>query len=87
MISPKRKLQLAKYVAPEMFENKTPKFHIELLEFLSDGSKFSVASLFRGAGKTTVVNKIDTFSSIVYEHEPYTQIFSSTQDKAKKFFK
>lgn len=80
-----QKLQLAKFVAPTMFENKTPKLHIEVLDHFGSSAKYSVASLFRGAGKTTVENKIDTFASIFLEHEEYTQIFSSTQDKAKKF--
>lgn len=83
--SPMQRLQLAKFVAPTMFENKSPKLHIELLEHFSSSSKYSVASLFRGAGKTTVENKIDTFASLFLDHEEYTQIFSSTQDKAKKF--
>ncbi len=41
--------------------------------------------MFRGGGKTTTVNKTDMFSTLWYDHEPYTQIFSATQDKAEKF--
>lgn len=84
-VNPMQRLQLAKFVAPTMFENKSPKLHIELLEHFNSPAKYSVASLFRGAGKTTVENKIDTFASLFLDHEEYTQIFSSTQDKAKKF--
>ena len=83
--TPLDRLKLAKFVAPEMFENKSPKFHIEILEHFNAPNKYSVASLFRGAGKTTIENKVDGFASIFLDHEPYTQIFSSTQDKAKKF--
>jgi len=79
------RLRLAKFVAPQMFENKTPKFHIELLEHFNQPVRYLVASIFRGAGKTTIINKVDTFASIYYDHEEYTQIFSSTQSKAEKF--
>lgn len=79
------RLKLAKFVAPEMFENKSPKLHIEVLDHFNSPAKYSVGSLFRGAGKTTIENKVDGFASIFLDHEPYTQIFSSTQDKAKKF--
>ncbi|NOQ32435.1 MAG: hypothetical protein GQ570_15105 [Helicobacteraceae bacterium] len=81
------KLKTAKHVAPQIFTNKSPKFHADILDFLDDAAKFKVATIFRGAGKTTVVNKIDAFSDILYEHEPYHQIFSSTEKKAKKFLK
>lgn len=84
-ITPLDRLKLAKFVAPEMFENKSPKFHLEILEHFNQPIKYLAASLYRGAGKTTIVNKVDTFSSLYYDHEEYTQIFSSTQDKAKKF--
>jgi hypothetical protein len=36
-------------------------------------------------GKTTVLNKIDMFSSLFYKHEKYTQIFSTNEKKATKF--
>lgn len=80
-----QRLKLAKFVAPEMFENKSPSFHIELLNHFNEPVKYLAASLFRGAGKTTIINKVDTFASLYLDHEEYTQIFSSTQDKAKKF--
>lgn len=79
------RIKLAKFVAPTMFENKTPKLHIELLDHFNQPYSRLAASLFRGAGKTTIINKVDSFSSLFFDHEPYTQIFSSTQDKAKKF--
>lgn len=81
------KIKTSKKVAPDIFQNQTPQLHGTLLAFLDDPSKFRVACIFRGAGKTTVVTKIDTFSSIFYEHEPYHQIFSSNSKKAKKFLK
>jgi len=81
------KIKTAKHIAPEIFTNKSPLIHKEILDFLDEFDKYKVATIFRGAGKTTVVNKIDTFSDILYEHEPYHQIFSSTEKKAKKFLK
>jgi predicted phage terminase large subunit-like protein len=82
---PLTRIKIAKFVAPEMFENKSPVIHIDMLEHSTSPSKYAVQSLFRGAGKTTVNNKIDTFADIFLDHEPYQQIFSATQDKAKKF--
>ena len=68
-----------------MFDSKTPNVHIDLLMFLNDPAKFKVICMFRGGGKTTTVNKTNMFSTIFYEHEPYTQIFSATQSKGEKF--
>lgn len=79
------RLKLAKFIVPAMFENKTPKLHIEFLDFFNAPPKKEVACLFRGAGKTTVENKIDTFADIYLDHEPYQQLFSSTEKKASKF--
>jgi predicted phage terminase large subunit-like protein len=85
MITPTLKLKTAKHIAPAMFENKTPKVHIRLLEFLEVVAKFKAISMARGMGKTTVLNKIDMFSSLFYKHEKYTQIFSTNEKKATKF--
>lgn len=81
------KLKTAKHIAPDIFQNKTPKNHTRVLDFLNAPAKFKAITMFRGGGKTTVVNKTDMFSSIFFEHEPYTQIFSVNNDKAKKFLK
>ncbi|MCK9546682.1 MAG: hypothetical protein M0Q25_08270 [Sulfurospirillaceae bacterium] len=81
------RIKLAKFVAPEMFVNKTPRLHLDLIEHISSPDPKVGAVLFRGAGKTTVVNKIDGFASVYFDHEPYQQIFSSTSTKAKKFLK
>lgn len=85
--TPIDRIRLAKFVAPEMFTNITPKLHIELIEHISSPHPKIGATIFRGAGKTTVVNKIDGFASIYFDHEPYQQIFSTTSKKAKKFLK
>lgn len=84
-IAPLIQIKTAKHIAPAIFENKTPKFHPELLEFLAGGEKYKAVCMFRGGGKTTNVNKIGMFSYIFYDHERYIQIFSATQDKAIKF--
>lgn len=82
---PLLKLKTAKHIAPAMFTNKTPLIHVDLLLFLNDPAKFKAICMFRGGGKTTTVNKTDMFSTLFYDHEPYTQIFSATKEKAEKF--
>ncbi len=84
-IDPLTKIKTAKHIAPAIFTNKTPKFHIRILDFLNDTSKYKAICIFRGGGKTTNINKIDMFSKIFYEHEPFIQIFSSTKEKAESF--
>ncbi len=84
-IPPLSKIKTAKRLAPKMFENKTPLVHMDLLTFLEDPAKFKAICMFRGGGKTTVVNKINMFSILFFKHERYTQIFSATETKAMKF--
>ena len=86
-IDPLLKLKTAKHIAPRIFTNKSPICHIDILNFLSKTAKYKALCMFRGGGKTTTVNKIDMFSSLLYDHEPYTQIFSATEKKAIKFLK
>ena len=85
MLTPRLKLETAKIIAPAIFERKTPKIHIELLEFLDKPAKFKAITMARDMAKTTVVNKIDMFSDIFFNHQRYTQIFSATEKKAAKF--
>lgn len=84
-IHPIQKIRVAKHIAPAIFTNKTPRFHIDILEFLNNPGKFKVLCIFRGGGKTTNINKIDMFSKIFFEHEPFIQIFSATKEKAQAF--
>jgi len=83
--SPIFKLKMAKHIAPAIFTEKTPKFHLSIQNFLNNPSRYKVMCIFRGGGKTTNINKTDMFSKIFKEHERFTQIFSSTQTKAEKF--
>jgi hypothetical protein len=85
MTPPLLKLKTAKHLVPNMFTNKTPHFHLDVLEFLNDPAKFKAMCIFRGAGKTSIVTKVDMFATLFYGHEPYTQIFSATREKAEKF--
>jgi len=82
---PLLKLKTAKHLAPPMFVNKTPRVHLDLLTFLSEPDKYKIICMFRGGGKTTTVNKTNMFSTLFYDKEPYTQIFSVTEEKAIKF--
>ncbi len=84
-INPLLAIKTSKHIAPAIFENKTPRVHIELLEFVFGSGKYKAIVMFRGGGKTTNVNKIGMFSYIFYQHERYIQIFSATQAKAIKF--
>lgn len=83
--SPMLKLRTSKHIAPAIFTEKTPQFHLSIQNFLNNPSRYKVMCIFRGGGKTTNINKTDMFSKIFYEHERFTQIFSSTQTKAEKF--
>jgi hypothetical protein len=83
--APLLKIKTAKHIAPAIFTEKTPRFHLALHEFLKRPSKYKAICMFRGAGKTTNINKIDLFSKVFYEHERFTQIFSSTEKKAQAF--
>lgn len=84
-ITPELKIKTSKFLAPKMFENKSSRAQVDLLLFLEDPAKFKAICMFRGGGKTTIVNKMNMFCEIFYNHEPYTQIFSATKDKAEKF--
>lgn len=87
MSDARARLKIAKHIAPEIFVNKSPRLHIDILDSQSAPDKYVVDTIFRGAGKTTIVNKVDAFGDIWFDHEPYHQIFSSTQAKAEKFLK
>lgn len=78
----KEKLRLAKWLVGEVFTSPTPAFHLEILDFLEARHKFSLISLFRGASKTTLINKLSNFLNVYINKEPYTQIFSSNEFKA-----
>ncbi len=84
-INPKFKIKTAMHIAPAIFTEKTPKFHIDIHNFLNRPSKYKALCIFRGGGKTTNINKIDLFSKVFFEHERYIQIFSSTEKKAQSF--
>lgn len=81
------KLKFIKTIAPDIFQNATPKFHIQILNFLHLPDKYEAAAIFRGAGKTSIVNKVDGVCSLYFDKEPYQQIFSSNEKKAMKFLK
>lgn len=86
-VDPRIKLKFAKHIAPDIFKNSSPRFHLQILKFLHLPYKYEAAAIFRGAGKTTLVNKIDGVCSLYFDHEPYQQIFSSNEKKAMKFLK
>ena len=84
-ISAQLYLKFAKDIEPEIFENKTPKFHIDLINFINSPSQYKAAAVFRGASKTTLLNKICVVSRIFFHAEPFTMIASSNDAKATGF--
>ncbi|MBR2149411.1 MAG: hypothetical protein IJ965_08310 [Campylobacter sp.] len=80
-------LKFAKDISPEIFENATPKFHLEILEFiLNDGNKKACA-IFRGAGKSTLLNKIFVVCQLFFHCEPFTMLVSADKEKACNFLR
>lgn len=56
-IDPYLRLRIAKQVTPQIFEGKSPKFHIEVLEVFEARHRLTALAIFRGASKTTIFNK------------------------------
>jgi len=86
-VDPLHRLKLTRHVAPQAFDNKikTPRFHLEGLELIEKRYSFTLLVMFRGASKTTVFNKAYVFTEIFFNKEPFTQIVSKDNNKAKKF--
>lgn len=80
-------IRFAKLIAPNIFKNKTPKFHIDVLNFLNVKHDLKAVVMFRGAGKSTLLNKIHVTSRIFFNREPFTIIVSENAKKAKSFLK
>jgi len=88
-IQPTTRLKIIKNVAPQVFEGKTktPKFHIAGLHLIEERYRFTAFALFRGASKSTILNKSYVATEIFFNHEPFVQIVSKDHDKAKFFTK
>lgn len=84
-LSPELYLKFAKDVEPEIFENKTPKFHLEIIRFIDGDGQYKAVAVFRGAGKTTLLNKIYVLSRLYFAAEPFIMIVSANEDKATAF--
>ena len=78
-------LKFAKDIEPAIFENATPAFHVELLNFINGPEQFKACSVFRGAAKSTLLNKVTVLNRIFFEYEPFTMIVSADKDKAQNF--
>ncbi len=86
-LPPIQQLRTAKFIAPNIFENKTPKFHIELLTFLNRPSRKKAFAVFRGGAKSTLLNKIHILNRVIYDNEPFIMIASENAKKAKSFLR
>ena len=78
-------LKFAKDIEPGIFENATPKFHVDLLTFVNGPEQFKACAVFRGAAKSTLLNKVTVLNRIFFEFEPFTMIVSAAKDKAENF--
>lgn len=78
-------LRFAKTIEPAIFENATPLFHVELLNFINGPEQFKACAVFRGAAKSTLLNKILIVNRIHFEKEPFTMIVSADKEKAQSF--
>lgn len=78
-------LKFIKDIEPGIFENSTPKLHVELLNFSNGPEQFKAAAVFRGAAKSTLLNKVLVLNRIFFEFEPFTMIVSADKDKAQNF--
>ena len=78
-------LKFAKDIEPGIFENATPLFHIQLLAFVNGPEQFKASAVFRGAAKSTLLNKVTVLNRIYFEYEPFTMIVSAAKDKAENF--
>ena len=86
-LPPIQQLKTAKFIAPNIFVNKTPRFHIELLTFLNRPSLLKAFAVFRGAGKSTLLNKVHILNRVIYDNEPFIMIASENEKKAKSFLR
>ncbi|QCD52527.1 phage terminase large subunit family protein [Campylobacter sp. RM16192] len=84
-ISPELYLKFAKDIEPGIFENKTPKIHLDLIKFIDRPEQYKAAAVFRGAGKSTLLNKIYATARIYFKAEPFIMIASSNEEKAINF--
>ncbi|MDL0089863.1 hypothetical protein [Campylobacter gastrosuis] len=84
-VTPEMYLKFAKDIEPSIFENKTPKIHLDLINFINSEGRYKAAAVFRGAGKTTLLNKIYVISRLFFEKEPFILIASSVEEKALSF--
>ena len=78
-------LLFVKDIEPAIFENYTPKFHVELLNFVNGPEQFKACAVFRGAGKSTLLTKVTILNRVAFEYEPFTMIVSADKDKAQNF--
>ena len=84
-IPPELYLKFAKDIEPEIFENKTPKFHLDVLKFIDGVDQYKAVVIFRGSAKTTLLNKIYVVSRLYFYAEPFIMIASANDTKAKLF--
>ncbi|OCR88866.1 hypothetical protein CFT12S00416_05425 [Campylobacter fetus subsp. testudinum] len=80
-------LKFTKNIAPDIFENATPKFHIDILEFVLSSGLRKACAVFRGAGKSTLLNKILVLCRVFFAHEPFIMIVSNDKEKASSFLR
>lgn len=86
-MTPIVQLKLAKTVSPGIFENATPRIHLDVLEHVFRAGSRCAVVMFRGAGKSTLLNKVHILARIFFLHEPFTIIVSENASKAQSFLR
>lgn len=86
-MTPIVQLKLAKTVSPGIFENATPRIHLDVLGHVFRAGSRCAVVMFRGAGKSTLLNKVHILSRIFFLHEPFTIIVSENASKAQSFLR
>jgi predicted phage terminase large subunit-like protein len=84
-LTPIQQLRVAKHIMPAAFEHPTPAFHLDILEFVNGNEQYKAAAIFRGAAKTTLLNKVNIFCRVFFEFEPVILICSESREKAESF--
>ena len=86
-LDPIQQLRTAKFIAPNIFKKKSPRFHLELLSFLNRPSRKKAFAVFRDGAKSTLLNKVHILNRTIYDNEPFVMIISENAKKAKSFLR
>ena len=87
LLSPIKQLRFVKHISPNIFKSPTPKFHINVLDFLNRPAKQKVIIIPRGFGKSTLINKVSSVVRSFFYEKKFILVVSENSKKAKSFLK